>query len=163
MMKIIRAISIIAAVFAVSSAAWGQNLPSAKVLTFDLAESLAHTAMAACRADGHHVSVVVVDPANVYIVVLRDDGSVPANLEFAKLKATTAILFRTPSATAYPLVEQTPPVRGLLRGTWNHGGGVPIKVDGYTIGAIAVAGAGTGEKDAACSNAALEKLADKLK
>ena len=162
-MKAFRIASMLVAAFGLSTSAFGQGLPSAKVLTFDLAESLAHAAMAACRADGHHVSVVVVDPANEYMVVLRDDGSVPANLAFAKLKATTAILFRTPSATAYPLVEQTPPVRSLLVGTWNHGGGVPLKVDGYTIGAIAVAGAGTGEKDAACSNAAVEKLADKLK
>ena len=162
-MKLVRVASMLVVVLALSTGAFGQGLPSAKVLTFDLAESLAHAAMAACRADGHHVSVVVVDPANEYIVVLRDDGSVPANLEFAKLKATTAILFRTPSATAYPLVEQKPPVRALLQGTWNHGGGVPIKVDGYTIGAIATAGAGTGENDAACSQAAVDKLADKLK
>jgi uncharacterized protein GlcG (DUF336 family) len=162
-MKSFRTTAMIVAAFALPAAVFGQGLPSAKVLTFDLAESMAHAAMAACRADGHHVSVVVVDPTNEYIVVLRDDGSVPANLEFAKLKATTAILFRTPSATAYPLVEQKPPVRALLQGTWNHGGGVPIKVDGYTIGAIAVAGAGTGENDAACSQAAVDKFADKLK
>jgi uncharacterized protein GlcG (DUF336 family) len=162
-MKLFRAIAMIVAAFFVSTAAFGQGLPSQKVLTFELAEELAHAAMAACRADGHHVSVVVVDPLNEYLVVLRDNGSVPANLEFAKLKATTAILFRTPSATAYPLVEQKPPVRALLQGTWNHGGGVPIQVDGYTIGAIATAGAGTGENDAACSNAAVEKLKDKLK
>lgn len=162
-MRFLYIASITVVVLGLSTSAIGQGLPSTKVLTFDVAELLAHEAMATCRAQGHKVSVVVVDPLNEPIVVLRDDGSVPANLEFAKLKATTAILFRNPSATAYPLVEQTPPVRALLAGTWNHGGGVPIKVGDYTIGAIAVAGAGTGENDAACSNAAVTKLADKLK
>ena len=42
-------------------------------------------------------------------------------------------------------------------------GGVPIKVDGMTIGAVSVSGAPGGDKDAACANAALMKVADKLK
>jgi len=39
---------------------------------------------------------------------------------------------------------------------------VPVRGD-VTIGAVAVSGAPGGDKDAACANAALTKLADKLK
>jgi uncharacterized protein GlcG (DUF336 family) len=40
---------------------------------------------------------------------------------------------------------------------------VPIKVGTATIGAVAVSGAPGGDKDAACANAALAKVADRLK
>ena len=47
-------------------------------------------------------------------------------------------------------------------GTINAQGGVPIKVGEATIGAVGVSGAPGGDKDAACANAALAKVADKL-
>jgi uncharacterized protein GlcG (DUF336 family) len=40
---------------------------------------------------------------------------------------------------------------------------VPIKVGGVTIGAVAVSGAPGGDKDAACANAGIAKVAEKLK
>jgi uncharacterized protein GlcG (DUF336 family) len=40
---------------------------------------------------------------------------------------------------------------------------VPIKVGNVTIGAVAVSGAPGGDKDAACANAALAKVAEKLR
>jgi uncharacterized protein GlcG (DUF336 family) len=42
-------------------------------------------------------------------------------------------------------------------------GGVPIKAGTETIGAIGVSGAPGGDKDEACANAGIEKVADKLK
>ena len=44
-----------------STSTFGQGLPSIKVLTFDLAHSMAQAAMAKCHADGHKIAVVVVD------------------------------------------------------------------------------------------------------
>ena len=38
-----------------------------------------------------------------------------------------------------------------------------VVIGDVTIGAVAVSGAPGGDKDAACANAALAKLADKLK
>jgi uncharacterized protein GlcG (DUF336 family) len=40
---------------------------------------------------------------------------------------------------------------------------VPIKVNDVTIGAIAVSGAPGGDKDAACANAGIAKVAEMLK
>ena len=51
----------------------------------------------------------------------------------------------------------------VLPGTINAMGGVPIKVGNQLIGAVSVSGAPGGDKDAACANAALAKVADKLK
>jgi uncharacterized protein GlcG (DUF336 family) len=162
-MKSFRVAAICVAALSLSASAFGQGLPSTKVLTFEAAHTMAETALATCRAEGHKVSVLVVDPLNEPIVLLRDDGSVPANLEYAKIKATTAILFRSPSAAAYPTAEQSPQPPVLLPGTLNRGGSLPIKAGDYLIGVIAVAGAGGGEKDAACASAGIAKIADLLK
>jgi uncharacterized protein GlcG (DUF336 family) len=162
-MRLLHVIGIFVAAIGFSVSASGQDLPSTRVLTFNVAQTMAQEAMAKCRADGYKVSVVVVDPLNEPIVVLRDDGSVPANLEFAKLEATTAMFFRKPSGTAYSTPSSPQHVMlGLLPGTWNHAGAVPIKAGDYTIGAIAVAGAHQ-EGDVACANAGIAKVADKLK
>jgi uncharacterized protein GlcG (DUF336 family) len=42
-------------------------------------------------------------------------------------------------------------------------GGLPIIVDGDTIGAVAVSGSPGGKKDEACAKAGLDKVADILK
>jgi uncharacterized protein GlcG (DUF336 family) len=43
------------------------------------------------------------------------------------------------------------------------GGGVPIKVGDVTIGGVGVSGAPAGEKDEACANAGIAKVAEYLK
>ena len=51
----------------------------------------------------------------------------------------------------------------VVPGTINALGGIPIKVGDQLIGAVSVSGAPGGDKDAACANAGLAKVADKLK
>ena len=48
-------------------------------------------------------------------------------------------------------------------GTVMMQGGVPIKAGTDTIGAIGVSGAPGGDKDEACADAGIAKIADKLK
>lgn len=139
------------------------QLPSSKVLTLDVAQSIAQEAMAKCRADGYKVTVLVVDGLNAVKAMLRDDGATASTTEVAKMKATATMLYNRPSgpATPPPAGQAAPPA--TIPGTINAQGGVPIKVGDATIGAVAVSGAPGGDKDAACANAALTKLADKLR
>ncbi|HEX4278012.1 MAG TPA: heme-binding protein [Bryobacteraceae bacterium] len=149
-----------AALLASSAAA---QLPSSKVLTLDVAQAIAQEAMAKCRADGYKVTVLVVDGLNATKAMLRDDGATASTTEVAKMKATATMLYNRPSgpATPPPAGQAAPPA--TIPGTINAQGGVPIKVGAATIGAVAVSGAPGGDKDAACANAALAKLADRLK
>lgn len=162
-MKSIRVVAIFVATLGLSTSAFCQGLPSTKLLTFDAAKAIAQEAMAKCQADGYKVTVMVVDPMNVPIVLLRDEGAAPSSMEFAKMKATTALLFRKPSGPAQPLPPGTPPPPAQFPGTHNAPGGVPIKAGEYTIGAVGVAGAPGGEKDAVCANAGIAKIAELLK
>jgi uncharacterized protein GlcG (DUF336 family) len=147
---------------ALSSSAFAQ-LPNSKVLTMDVAHTIAQEAMAACRANGYKVTVLVVDGLNTPKAMLRDDGATASTTEVAKMKATATMLYNRPSGPAQPppAGQAAPPA--TIPGTINAQGGVPIKVGDVTIGAVAVSGAPGGDKDAACANAALAKVADKLK
>ena len=160
-MKLTR-FAILAAVAAYSTSAFAQ-LPSTKVLTMDVAQTIAQEAMAKCRSEGYKVTVLVVDALNAPKAMLRDDGASAATTEVAKMKATATMLYNRPSGPAQPPPAGTPAPPATIPGTINAQGGVPIKVDGMTIGAVAVSGAPGGEKDAACANAALAKVADKLR
>ena len=148
---------------AFSAGAFAQGLPTQKVLTVDVAETIAQESMAKCRADGYKVTVTVVDGANVLKAFLRDDGASMATVEVGRMKANSVMAFGRPSGPPANLPPGQPAPPPVLPGTINAMGGVPIKVGDQLIGAVSVSGAPGGEKDAACANAALAKVADKLK
>ncbi len=161
-MKLIKFALLTIALVALSTSAFAQ-LPATKILTMDVAETIAQAAMAKCRADGYKVTVLVVDGLNAPKALMRDDGATASTTEVAKMKATATMLYNRPSGpvTPPPAGQAAPPA--TIPGTINAQGGVPIKVGESTIGAIAVSGAPGGDKDAACANAGIAKAADKLK
>ena len=142
---------------------FAQGLPTMKVLTVDVAQAIAHEAMAKCRADGYKVSVRVVDHANIEKAFVRDDGAGMATVQVATMKANSVMAFGRPSGPPPNLPAGAPVPAPVVPGTINAMGGVPIKVGDQVIGAVAVSGAPGGDKDAACANAALAKVADRLK
>jgi uncharacterized protein GlcG (DUF336 family) len=148
---------------AVSTTALAQGLPTQKMLTIDVAHTIAQEAMMKCRADGYKVTVLVVDGANMMKAFLRDDGASMATVEVARMKANSVMSFGRASGPPANLPAGAPVPAPVIPGTINAMGGVPIKAGDQVIGAVAVSGAPGGDKDAACANAALEKVADKLK
>ncbi len=150
-------------VLALLAAPMFAQLPTTKVLTMDVAHTIAQEAMAKCRADGYKVTVLVVDAMNAPKAMLRDDGATAATTEVAKMKATSTMLYNRPSGPPANLAPGAPVPAPTIAGTINAQGGVPIKVGEMTIGAVAVSGAPGGDKDAACANAGIAKVADKLK
>jgi uncharacterized protein GlcG (DUF336 family) len=145
-----------------STSAFAQ-LPATKVLTLDVAQTIAEGALTKCRAEGLKVTVVVVDGLNAPKVLIRDDGSSAANAEVARMKATSVMLYDRPSGPVTAPPPGTPPI-GAIPGTYNSRGAVPIKVGGMIIGAVSVSASPPGQdKDVACANAGLAKAADKLR
>jgi len=161
-MKLTRFVVLSIAIAAVSMNAFGQLLTT-KILTMDVAQSIAQGAMAKCRADGYKVTVLVVDGLNAPKAMMRDDGASASTTEVAKMKATATMLYNRPSGPVNPppAGQAAPPA--TIPGTINAQGGLPIKVGESTIGAIAVSGAPGGDKDAACAREGIAKAADKLK
>jgi len=135
-----------------------------KVLTADLAVEAAQTAVAACKAQGYKVTVVIVDRSGLLQVLVAGDGAGTLTREITRRKAYTAATLRVTTGDFAKRVA-TP-------GAFNPSvfdpqlttaqGGVPIKVGDDTIGAIGAGGAPGGDKDEACANAGLAKIADRL-
>ncbi len=146
-----------------SAAAFADGLPTQKLLTIDVAQTIAQEALLKCRADGFKVTVTVVDSGNVLKALLREDGASLSTVEIGRMKANTVILFGRPSGPPANLPAGAPVPPAILPGTVNFMGGVPIKVGDQLIGAVSVSGAPGAEKDVACADARLAKVADKLK
>ncbi|MDH5394072.1 MAG: heme-binding protein [Gammaproteobacteria bacterium] len=128
----------------------------------DLARDIANEAITACRKDGYHVSVVVVDRHGLLRAALRDDLASRFTLEVAQRKANMTVMAWTNSG-------QFKKARDDIRQELNHidglivmDGGIKIVAGGYNIGAVGVSGAPGGEKDAACANQALKKLNERI-
>lgn len=148
---------------ATAVAAFAQ-LPTQKVLTADVALEMAQGALAKCRADGYKVTVTVVDHANLLKAFIRDDGANNVTVEVGKMKTNYVMYYGgRPSGPPANLAKGAPLPPTSVPGIIYAQGGVPIKVGDQLIGAISVSGAPGGERDAACANAGIEKVAAKLK
>jgi uncharacterized protein GlcG (DUF336 family) len=139
------------------------QLPESRIITVDVAQTMAQEAMATCCAQGFKVTVLVVDSLNAPKALLRDDGANASTTEIARMKATSTMVYDRPSGPSKNRPPGTPALAAVIPGTVNFQGALPIKVGSATIGAIAVSGAPHGEQDAGCASAALAKFADKLK
>ena len=161
--RLVFCLALPAAVAAVPAVA--QEVVTEKALSLDMAHAIAQGALEKCRADGNHVSVTVVDRDGLIKAVVRDDGSGPHTLVTSRRKAFTSVTFKQPSAVWAKRVLTEPAVAGLkdTEGTIALGGGVPITAGNEVIGAIGVSGSPGGDKDEACANAGIQKVADKLK
>lgn len=156
------AIAALVLVGAFSVTALSQELLTEKVISMDMAQAMAQAAIAQCRANGYRVTATVLDSGGNVKVVVRDDGSALATIDLSRRKAYAAVIFRrTSGETVKAFGAMTPPPS--VAGTVMLAGGVPIKAGNDTIGAIGVSGAPGGDKDEACANAGIAKVAEKLK
>ena len=134
------------------------------------------TVFVVIRAAGFHHMDVLIDtrvagmrmnwllelpgPLMVLAAALRGDGTSPATVEFARMKAYTA---RVRNQTSQEFAAATASGdRMALRqipGVVAIGGGVPIRAGSETIGAIGVSGAPGGDKDEICAQAGIATVA----
>jgi uncharacterized protein GlcG (DUF336 family) len=105
---------------------------------------------------GVRAIVTVVDPALALVAFARADGATPHSVETSRRKAVTAASTRKPSSALNPELATA-----LEHGTGGIltrvKGGVPIVVDGITIGGLGVAG-GLPDQDEAIALEAIAAL-----
>lgn len=162
-----------AAALAVPGAALAQGLVSERSISSDAAQEAAAAALAQCRKDGHHVTVTVLDRFARTRVVLNDDGASPHSLEHSFRKAYTALTYRAPSGEYGKRQASNPTAGGVLHlaNITTAAGGLPIRAANEVVGSIGVSGSpgarGTpagsgGSADAACAQAGIDRIAEKL-
>ena len=133
-----------------------------KQISLELARDIAMGAVEACRKDGYTVSAVVLDRAGNVQVALRDSLAARHTLEIAERKAGMSIMSGIDSSEFRATRSDIRPELNHMAGLIVMDGGLPIRVAGSLIGAVGVAGAPGGDKDAACAAAALKKVEERL-
>jgi len=151
---------------AITGAANAQAPQVEKNVSMKMALMIIEGALDQCTKDGNRVSVVVVDRAGNIAASVRGDGTKPHMLEFARLKAYTAATNpRGQTSYEFKKVANQADHAYLkeIPGIVFVGGGVPIKIGNQVIGGVGVSGAPGEDKDEACANAGIAKVADSLK
>lgn len=153
--------------FALSSLFWTPahaELPKQAVLPLELANQIAQGALKKCAADGHRVSVAIVDRSGVTKVVLRADGAGPHTVQSSTKKAYTAASLGRPTSELANMLKERPELQGLRdmdEKILILAGGLPISIEGELVGGIGVGGAPGGHLDETCAKAGLESLTEK--
>jgi uncharacterized protein GlcG (DUF336 family) len=152
-----------------SGCAIGQTPPAAAGLVTERSISLASAMELAtaglerCRADGYKVTVTVLNRHARAAVVLSDDGANPHTVENSMRKAYTAFTTRAPSAEMGKRTQPNLAGFMLLERITTIEGGLPIfAANKELVGAVGISGAPGGDKDAACVQAGLDKIARSL-
>ena len=145
-----------------SSGLQAADVVTDKSIGMELARDIANETIMACRADGYHVSAVVVDRYGLLRAALRDDLAARFTLEIAERKANMTVMAWTDSGQFKQAREDIRQELNHIDGLIVMDGGVKIVAGGYNLGAVGVSGAPGGEKDAACAKKALQKLNDRI-
>lgn len=146
----------------VGSMVQAADVVESKSIGMELARDIANETIMACRKDGYHVSAVVVDRHGLMRAALRDDLAARFTLEIAERKANMTVMAWTNSGQFKQAREDIRQELNHIDGLIVMDGGVKIVAGGFNLGAVGVSGAPGGEKDRACANKALEKLAERL-
>src|ERR1700674_2916254 len=148
---------------AFTASAAAQAPQAEKNVSMKMALMIIEGTLEQCTKDGYKASVIVVDKAGNFGASMRGRRTNPHTMEFARLKAYTA---RTRGQTSLEFKNLTDkPENAYLKQIPNVvavGGGVPIKAGNEVIGGVGVSGAPGGEKDEACANAGIAKVAASL-
>eukprot|EP01037_Dinobryon_pediforme_P012142 gene12142-12228_t len=136
-------------------------------LSAELQLALAQAGRVACAAQGHDVSVAIADGAGVVRTQISGDRTDEPSIEAARRKAHVAARLGFPTALLTRASAEAPAYVDFLKSIEPQlillGGGVPIRVRGFVVGAIGLSGAPRPEIDEGCVTAALAAMADRLK
>lgn len=127
-----------------------------------LSRDIASAAIDACRADGYHISAVVVDRFGLLRAALRDDLASRFTLEIAQRKANMTVMAWTDSGAFREARADIRPELNHIDGLIVMDGGVRIIAGGYNIGAIGVSGAPGGDLDRGCAMKGIEALEERI-
>ena len=161
-MKTNKGMFLVAAIALAPGIAGAQSIVTERSISLNAALEVAKTSLERCRADGYKVTVTVLNRHARPAVVLSDDGVNPHTIENSMRKAYTAFTTRSPSVEMGKRPQ--PGLAGflLLDKTTTLEGGLPIFAGKELVGAIGISGAPGGEKDAACAQVGIDKIAKDL-
>jgi len=136
------------------------ELPSKKYLNLAAVKTMAAAAEAEMQKRNVNVSICIVDESGNLLFLQKGEGVGLTTIQFAQKKARHAALYRRPSAVAADQLKGGNMQLLVNPDAFPNQGGLPIQVDGQTIGAIAASGAAS-EVDEAIAQAGIDALLKK--
>lgn len=133
------------------------DLPTKKYLNQTAIKTMVAVAEAEADKRGVHVSICIVDDGGNFLFFERRDGAALSTVEFAQRKARDAAFYKSPSKSMQDQVKSGNLAVLAFPNAFPNQGGLPIQVDGQTLGGIAVSGAKS-EVDEAIGQTALDAL-----
>jgi glc operon protein GlcG len=137
-----------------------QDLPSKKYLNLAAIKTMVAGAEAEAKKQNVSVTICIVNDEGMLLFLQKADGVSINTIEWAQRKARYAALYGAPSKDASDQMKSGGAAATLFPSFFPAQGGLPIKVDGQTIGAIAASGAKS-EIDEAVAQAGLDALLKK--
>ncbi len=148
---------LLSAVLVFVATAYSADLPSKKYVNLAAIKTMVAAAEAEAKRLNVEVTICIVDESGNLLFLQKADAASLNTIQFAQKKARHAAFYRSPSKDgADELKKGNMDVLGFPDFFPNQGG-LPIQVDGKTIGGIAASGAKS-EIDEAIAQAALDAL-----
>ena len=133
------------------------DLPSRKYLNLAAIKTMVAAAESEAQKRNVQVTICIMDESGNLLFLQKPDGASLNTIQFAQKKAKYAAIYGRPSAVAEKSLKDGNLAVLVFPDGFPNRGGLPIKVDGQTIGAIACSGAAS-EVDEAISQAAIDAL-----
>ena len=110
-----------------------------KTLSLEAAQKVIAGAVAEAKANNWLVNIAVVDESGNLLNFVRMDGALVGSIDVSIGKARTAALYRRSTKIFEEMAKTRPAIVTLPNGVLLQGG-VPIVVNGQTVGAVGVSG-----------------------
>jgi len=133
------------------------ELPSKKYLNLAALKTMAAAAEAEMAKRNVQVTICIVDDGGNLLFLQKADGAGLNTVEIAQKKARYAAIYARPSATAATQLKEGNLSGLIMPNGFPVQGGLPVKVDGKTIGAVACSGAAS-EVDEAIAQVAIDAI-----
>ena len=133
------------------------ELPTKKWLNLAAIKIMTAAAEAEARKRDVQVTICIVDEGGNLLFLQKADGVGLNTIQIVQKKARFAALYRRPSKTAADQLSGGNLQWLVFPDAFPNQGGLPVQVDGHTIGGIAASGAAS-EVDEAIAQAAIDAL-----
>ena len=136
------------------------DLPSKKYLNLAAIKTMVAAAEAEAKKQNVEVTICIVDESGNLLFLEKADAASINTIQFAQRKARHAAFYRAPSKNGADAIKKGDVQVLGFPDFFPNQGGLPIQVDGQTLGGIAASGAKS-EIDEAIAQAGLDALMSK--
>ncbi|HTP87434.1 MAG TPA: heme-binding protein [Bryobacteraceae bacterium] len=150
-------LKLIALILAFAALAPAADLPTRKYLNAAAVKTMVAAAEAEAEKRNVHVTICIVDDSLNLLFLMKGDGGSFNTIQFCQKKARHSAWYGSPSKAGQDAVKNGDATVMAFPEWFPNQGGVPVIVDGQTIGGIAASGARS-EIDEAIAQAGADAL-----